>query len=336
LKLKYNELQIETIQEEYSAKISSYMEENINLEEAANYFTGDINYVFLKEFFNPYLKKYEGKKFKRIKTLIHRIGLIEYYRSKLKSKNRKEKLRAASFLGKLRDSDSLDNIAKLFDSNKKLNIITAAWAISETGETRYLKPVIKALFNKSNMTYEAITELLVNFGEEMCDDLIKYINLYFDSKSYFINNFKSEDFKVLSVFVDIFGFFRYEKSLKVLVKLLDKNIDPEIKIHIFKTLFKIGKPVNADLLKFLKSDNWVIRSQCTKYIGKIGAAQYSSYLVRLLKDENWWVGYYAARSLWKMNKIDIMREIIINNKPGAKMCEYIFAQHNFKYLQEGQ
>ena len=336
LKLKYNEHQIEELKEEYSSVIESYMQQNINLKEAAKYFNGKLNYELLKEVFKPYLKRYDGNEFKRLINLIIEIGLRDYYYQKVKSNKRKEKLKAVAFLGKLRDENNLEVMEKLLDSNKKLNTITAAWAISETSRTDYLKPVIKSLFNRSNMTYEAITELLVNFGEDMCEDLINYIKIYFKTDNYFITNFATEDFKVLSVFVDIFGFFRYEKSIPVLEKLLFKDIHTEVKIHIFKTLFKIGKPINADLHEFLKSDDWVIRSQCTKYIGEIKAQQYSSYLIKLLKDENWWVGYYAARSLWKMKKYDMMREIIINNKPGARMCKYIFAQHNFEYQQEGQ
>jgi HEAT repeat protein len=264
------------------------------------------------------------------------LGSNQYFSKKLNSNNRKEKLKAVSFLGKLEDKNTLVEIKKLLDSNDRLTITTAAWAISEMEETNLLQPVMKALFNKTNMTYEAITELLVNFGEDMCDDLIQYINLYFENNNFFIHKFEIEDFKVLSVFVDIFGFFRYEKSLPVLEKLLFKNENSEVRIHIFKTLVKIGKPTYVNLHKFLQSDNWVIRSQCARYIGIIKAKQYSSFLIKLLKDENWWVGYYAARSLWKMDKIDMMKEIIINNKPGTRMCKYIFAQHNFEYIQEGQ
>ncbi|MFO7814642.1 MAG: hypothetical protein R6V14_02700 [Halanaerobiales bacterium] len=336
LKLKFNESQIKSIKEEYCSVIDRYMDHNINLEEAANYFKEDINYELLKEFFKPYLKEYEGKDFERLKHLIKKIGLNGYYYEKLNSNKRKDKLKAVSFLGKLEDRNSLNQIERLLDSNDKLKIITAAWAISEIGETRLLQPVINALFNKSNMTYEAITELLVNFGEDMCDGLIEYINKYFETNKYFVKNFQTEDFKVLSVFVDIFGFFRYEKSLPILEKLLFENIHSEVKIHIFKSLVKIGKPINVDLHRFLKSDNWVIRSQCARYLGEIQAQEYSSYLIKLLKDENWWVGYYAARSLWKMKKIEMMKDIIINNKPGASMCEYIFAQHKFKFTQEVQ
>lgn len=336
LRLKYKEIQIEKMEEKYSTVLDRYIQDVINLEETTKYFKADINHKLIKEFFRPYLKEYKGEQFERLKNLIHKIGLNEYYYKKLNSFNRKEKLKAVSFLGKLEDRNSLKKIEKLLDSNDKLTIITAAWAISEMEETELLQPVIRTLFNKSNMTYEAITELLVNFGEDMCDDLIEFINEYFKSDKYFIKNFETEDFKVLSVFIDILGFFRYQKSLPVLEKLLFENDHSEVRIHIFKTLVKIGKPINADLHKFLESDNWVIRSQCARYIGKIRAQKYSSYLIKLLKDENWWVGYYAAQSLWEMNKIGMMKDIINNNKPGARMCKYIFAKHNFKDMQEGQ
>jgi HEAT repeat protein len=336
LKLKYKEVKVIRVKEKYSSIIDKYLQKNINLKKAASYFKDDIDYELLKSFFKPYLKEYEGIKFERLKQLIMEIGLNEYFSKKLNSNNRKEKLKAVSFLGKLEDKNTLVEIKKLLDSNDRLTITTAAWAISEMEETNLLQPVMKALFNKTNMTYEAITELLVNFGEDMCDDLIQYINLYFENNNFFIHKFEIEDFKVLSVFVDIFGFFRYEKSLPVLEKLLFKNENSEVRIHIFKTLVKIGKPTYVNLHKFLQSDNWVIRSQCARYIGIIKAKQYSSFLIKLLKDENWWVGYYAARSLWKMDKIDMMKEIIINNKPGTRMCKYIFAQHNFEYIQEGQ
>jgi len=335
LRLKYLEKQIELFKAKYSSIVESYINQELTLEKAFTYLENDKNYEVMKKFFKPYLNKYDNEKFDRLKVLIKKIGLNDYYYKKLNSKNKKKSLKAASFLGKLEDRSALNKLEKLLNSNDRLKIITSAWAISEIGDLSYLKPVIKALLNKSEMTYEGTTELLVNFGENICDKLIDYINKDLKEKDYLVNKFETDEYKILSVFIDIFGFYRYKKSIKVLERILKKNTNEEVTIHIFKALVKIGQPINIDLKQFLQNDSWVIRSQSAKYIGVIDATEHTQTLSYLLYDENWWVGYYAAQSLWKMNKIELMRNIIKNNNPGTEMCSYVLAQNNYNLNMEG-
>ncbi len=335
LRLKYYENKEQLYKEKYSSIIESYIDSEINLEKTISYFENENNYKILKNIFKPYINKYENEKHDRLKILINKIGLNNYLYEKLKSNNKKKTLKAASFLGKLQDRNALNKLEKLLRSNDRLKVITSAWAISEIGDLSYLKPVIKTLLNKSEMTYEAITELLVNFGKNICDKLIDYLNKDLKEDDYLVNEFETDEYKILSVFIDIFGFYRYEKSLKVLEKLLIENTNEEVTIHIFKALVKIGQPVNVNLKQFLQSESWVIRSQSAKYIGVIGAEEHTQTLSYLLYDENWWVGYYAAQSLWKMDKTELMKNIIKHDNPGAEMCSYVLAKNNYVFNLEG-
>ena len=335
LRLKYYENKEDRYKEKYSTIIESFIIGQLSLDQTMEYFENEHDYKILKNIFKAYLNNYDGEKLIKLKELTKKIGLNDYLYTNLKSRNKKKSLKAAAYLGKLEDENALNKLKKLLKSNNKLKIITSAWAISEIGDLTYLKPVIKSLLNRSEMTYEAITELLVNFGEKICDKLIIYINKDLKVNGYLKNTFQTDQYKILSVFIDIFGFYRYKKSINVLEKLLIKNNNEEVIIHIFKALVKIGRPVNVDLKKFLESDSWVIRSQSAKYIGVILAEEYSPILIKLLYDTNWWVGYYAAQSLWKMKKIELMKDIIENQKPGAKMCNYIFAQNNYELKLEG-
>src|SRR6056297_2063425 len=144
-----------------------------------------------------YKEKYSSIIESYIDSEINLEKTISYF----ENENNYKILKAASFLGKLQDRNALNKLEKLLKSNDRLKIITSAWAISEIGDLSYLKPVIKTLLNKSEMTYEAITELLVNFGENICDNLIDYLNKDLKEEDYLVNEFETDEYKILSVFI---------------------------------------------------------------------------------------------------------------------------------------
>ncbi len=319
-------------QEKYYPIIDDYINKQVSLKKAKNMIKDDIDYELMVEFLNPLLKRYSGEKYEKLIILFQQAGINDYYLKKLKSNKQKEKLKAASIIGKLEDERALNKLNQMLESQENLVIITASWALSDIGNKESLDKIINALFNKTNMTYEAITELLVNFDEEICDNLLNFINNYLEDKTYFTTNFEVAEFKLLSLFIDIFGYFRYEQSLPVMKKLLKINLHEEVIIHIFKSLVKIGKPIEIEFSNYLSHKNWVIRSQTAKYLSIIKISSHIDKLKELLSDDNWWVRYYAAKAIWELGHIDLLVDIIIKNKPGANICDYILAQNNYNYV----
>jgi len=328
-KKKLNELK-----NEYYPIIEDYMNNKINMKETEHKLKNELNYETMMELFKPLFKKYTERNINKLQALIKQTGLNDYYLEKLNSNNKKKKLKAASILGIFEENRALDKLYQMLNSKDELVIITTAWAISETGNMDNLNNIINSLFNKTDMTYEAITELLVNFNKKICDKLINYINQYLANTNYFKSHFAVKDYKLLALFIDIFGFFRYKKSLTTMKKLLKRNPHEEVIIHILKSLVKISEPIEIDLTKYLLHKNWVIKSQTAKYISKINNSNYLEILRKLLTDENWWVKYYAAKAIWNLGEIELMIDIIIKDKPGANICDYILAENNYNYILE--
>jgi len=325
---------LKEIKNKYLPVIDDYVNNRITIKNAEHKLKKDMNYEIIEEVLKSLLKKYSGSKFESLKDLIKHLGINNHYLKNLNSNNKKKKLKAASFLGVLEEKKALDELYQMLNSQDRLVIITAAWAISEIGNMDNLDKIIKSLIKKTNMTYEATTELLVNFNGEICDKLINHINRYLEDTTYFSIHFAVDDYKLLALFIDIFGYFRYKRSLSIIKRLLKRNPHQEVIIHILKSLVKIGEPINLDLKKFLLHENWVIRSQTTKYISKIKNSNYINIIKNLLEDENWWVKYYAAKALWDLDKIDLMIDIILKDKTGANICDYILAQNNYNYILE--
>lgn len=321
----------------YYPIIENYLRNQTSLTKTKNLFNKDIDYEIIVEIIKPLLKKYSGRQFEKLKLLIKKIGVNNYYLKKLKnSNNKKEKLKAAVILGKLEDNRALNKLKQMLNSQDSLVIIAAAWAISDIGNKKHLDKMINSLINKTNMTYEAITELLVNYDKKICDNLINFINQYLKDNTYLSEHFTVSEFKLLALFIDIFGYFRYKQSLSTIKKLIQINPHEEVIIHILKSLVKIGEPIDIEFVKYLSHNNWVIRSQTAKYLGIIKNSDHIDSLIDLLSDENWWVRYYAAKAIWNMGKIDLMADIIIKNKPGANICDYILAQNNYDYVLEAK
>lgn len=305
-----------------------FLNEEINLNDAAESFTRDYNYLY--DFFKPYLKNLKGDDFVRIKLLIKELEMDEYYLKKLKKGSRKKKVKAAVFLGIIGEKKAIPYFKEYIYEDDELIRRSSLWAIAEIGRTELYLEVLKVVLNKTSMTFEALTELSIRFGRDICFIVKELIEKHFSGKINFKEKFNVEDYMLLSLFIDILGYFRFIESLELMEKILrnSENYNDEVYIHVFKALVRIDLPIDINLNNFLNHQNWIIRSQTARYIGKVEAGQYESELLNLLKDEKWWVRYYAAEALFKIGKRDLLEKLAKSDKKRSEISNYILDLHS--------
>lgn len=325
--LIYNK-KFEKKKENWEKIFFEFLNDEITLNDAAERFTRDYNYLY--DFFKPYLKNLKGNDFARIRSLIRELEMDEYYLKKLKKGSRKKKVKAAVFLGIIGEEKAITYFKEYIYEDDDLIRRSSLWAIAEIGNTDFYLDVLKVVLNRTSMTFEALTELSIRFGREICFIIKELIEKYFSGEINFKEEFNVEDYMLLSLFIDILGYFRFIESLDLIKQILkdNENHNDEVYIHVFKALVRIDLPIDINLNRFLNHQNWVIRSQVARYIGKVKTKKYESELLKLLKDKNWWVRYYAAEALFKIDKVDLLKKISNLGKDGSEISHYVLDLHS--------
>lgn len=310
--------------EKWEKFLFQYLDDDIKLEEASKRMNE--SYFYLYDFLKPYLKNLKGKDFKKLKKLTKKNKMVDFFLEKLEKGNKEEKIKAAAFLGKLGEERALAILKEYLNSEDK-NLMTASiWAIADIGEQELFFDVLKKVLTESSFTFEALTEILIRFGEESCYQIKDILENNFFKKNNLEEALGVPEYQSLSLFFDIFGYFRFVPGVKIMVSILDVEYNEEVLIHIFKALVKIEYPIDKDLTPYLEHENWVVRSQTARYLAEIKESNYLSELKQLLTDKNWWVRYYAALAIFELGNKEILIDIAKNKKPGYEMGIYILDQ----------
>ena len=286
------------------------------------------DYKIIKDFIVPYLRNLSGKDHQLLKKLAHKTGLTDYYLKKLEKGSNTKKIKAANFLGKVEDKRALKFLRENLNNNDKDVMTTAAWAIAEIGEVKYFTLVLNKIINQTQLTYEGITELFIQFGEDICKKIENLLLEWLENNIDLETIYQTNKPVIISLLIDLLGHFNYVQGTYLFQEILNKETDSEIIIHIFKALNKIGQPVDLDLKSYLQHENWVVRSQAVRYAGIIKEQKYLSIYKELLQeDDNWWVKYYAGETILKMGKMNVLKSLAETQTAGSKMSNYILNQN---------
>ena len=238
---------------------------------------------------------------------------------------------AASALGKLGEKEVIPYLKGMLDSSDTSEMTFAAKAIADLGETSLITDVFKRMLTDTYTTYEGISEIAVRFGVDICPPLQQIIQKWLDGKIHLEESFGVSREQSLSLIIDILGYYRFTEAAPELERVLinyseeDDSKANEVIIHIFKALTRLEYPVTLSLTPFLLHGDWIIKSQAARYIGKIGDSYYKDEIKKLLEDENWWVRYYAAKTLYKLGEITYLYSISKSKDVKGEMSRYILS-----------
>ena len=311
--------------EEWEEVLYSYISGEITTSRAVGLLTG--NYLVLWNFLKPYLTDLKGEEREKIIILARASGLTSYFFKKLKKGKKKEMITAASALGKLEERKVITHLKRMLFSNDTVEMTFAAKAIADLGETSYLILVFRKLLNDTYTTYEGISEIAVRFGQGICLPIKNLVQEWLDGERDLAETFQVPEEQVLSLMVDILGYYRYFDAAPQLENALQQTDNNEVIIHIFKALAQLEYPVSIALTPFLSHPDWIIRSQAVKYIGKMQDRTYNEEVKELLKEDNWWVRYYAAQALYLIGEAPYLQQLSSLEDNRAEMSQYILYQY---------
>lgn len=321
LQLTYREKRYLKLREEWEPLLFAYLEGEVDLAEAARGFAGKPHYVW--RFIRTYLDNLRGTDHTRLESLLEETGFTAYQRRKLETGARKDRLEAAVILGKIGDAAALPTLKKMLYSDVPEEIIAAGKAISEIGEMELLFAIVRAFLTRTYITFEGISQILIVYGDKICPLLTDKLAQWLQGEVDLEEEFGVPSYQPAALFVELLGHKRYTGAVPILAQILEEVENEELIIQVFKALARIKRPVQADLTSFLRHDNWVIRSQATRYLYKCWQDRYVNELIKRLTDPNWWVSFYAGLALFHNGRQRLLQELAAGSGPGSEVCQYI-------------
>lgn len=285
------------------------------------------DYKYWEWYLYDYMKIIQGEDRDRIVRLAGHSGLLDHLYRQLREGNRWKMMGASRFLGATGEEKAIPLLRKNLAHRDSLVSLAAARGLAASGKVDYLPEVVEVLLGRSLYTYEAISEILVEFGPEVCpfiNRLLKYnllVSAYrqggggdpggvnpFENQAYKGGSFHLrlsrrypmdiESYRVLCLYIDILAFYNYLPGEGTAGAILRVSNVEEVLIHCLKYLGKVASPgAVEDILPLLQREDWVIRSQAARALGTIDPGSCLAELEGLLGDENWWVRFRAAEAM---------------------------------------
>jgi HEAT repeat protein len=288
----------------------AYLEGEETEESIASLLETREDYDHFSEFITYYLKHITGEDVNRIAELALATGLTSRLHSDMQGdRGSKRKATAAITLGLMEDGDVLPYLREMLEDDDPYLVYAGAYGIACLREYSLFMLVMHRLLNKTPITYEGTSELLVRFGEDICPTLTDVLNEALlrhervEDSGQAVDAYDSlrldlEDFIATSIFADILGYFRYKEATDLLIQVMETADNDEVIIHVLKALVRLEPSgVASRVVPFLTHPNWVIRSQAARVLGVLGEKKYAKELEASLNDEQWWVRHYAAQAL---------------------------------------
>jgi HEAT repeat protein len=301
--------------------LAAYLQGGMSLKEASQ--KVGTEYYLLWSVLDPHIKEGTELELEKIKLLAAEIGMKDFLLKKLKQGNGREKIRAAVILGKLGEESALPYLKELLTADRPAAVIAASRAIAEIGETSLVFNVVQALFTKTHITFEGMSQVLTDFGSGICPQLADWLRRWLAGEENLAEEFEASVHQPLSLFIDLIGYNNYFKARDLLADMLNKVNNEEVLIHIFKTLARFKKSITVDLTPYLTHDNWVIRSQTAKFIGVSSTAGYVEKLVERLGEESWWVRFHSGQGLFRLGKEGMLEKLAQADDTRSEMSRYI-------------
>ena len=242
--------------------------------------------VLFGDFILGYLKELRGAEADNLRKLLATNGFSETGRRGLRARDSWVRARAALLLGGLRDVEAIPALITATHDHNEVTSYAAATALIQIGGRESLAAVTSALGRRDDWNPSQIKEILLEGGTEFGEDLAELLARC---------NPAEEKTKIL---VELLGNLRYYSAGTLMLEFLRSNPSEELRISLIRSLGRLEfDGASTDLLQALEDPNWVVRSQATLALGRIGGEHLIPRFENALHDESYWVRFNAAVAL---------------------------------------
>lgn len=266
-------------------------------------YPGQIEGEALKEFYSPpgslkfqaiediLIKLISQKKYEtEIKELFIRLGYVDYYEKKLKSRNSLTRALAIDMLGKMKSSSSIDKITSQLRSPNPEIITVAIRSLANLSTPESLKTILNhlpSIYEKWLITRKAIENSILRYDQEAVPILVDYLK-------------NTDNPKVIAIILDILSHLPRESVLSTALNYLDHE-NNEVRAKALKLLEtdadKLDSSQIEKVISLLKDSAWFVRLYALRLLKKIKGNKVHYALATSLFDSHWQVRKEAATAL---------------------------------------
>lgn len=249
------------------------------------------DYHVFGEFIERYLVDLRGTDYDKLIALLQEMKFGRLKTKQLQAKSEWERAYASHFLGTIGYRVSIPELEKRLDDPSQIVAFFAARSILRLGEYNRFSTIINILDQRQDFSTDKMKEILLIYGEADSKGLIKLLKQTRLSRKIIVDT--------VSVLTQLNVFDAGEQ----LLHLAEHTYDAEIKIACIKALGELSiiKATNF-MIKNLRNDDWVIRSQAARNLGKIGDEKVIPQLSLTLEDDNYWVKYHSASAIVELGQ----------------------------------
>jgi len=232
----------------------------------------------------------DGKYGDQARVLFQKLGYVDFYEKKAKSRNRITKATAVDKLGKMRSETSTGKLIPLLDDENPEIVAVATRSLSKIGSDKGLHGILERmpkLLSDARITRKTLETSLMNFGPSSLPTLIECGERYTDPMP------RASILEVLSNM----------KTREALPFALTnfRHADPEVRSKALKVVGAAGAELpEADkekALLLLDDPVWFVRLQAAKALGNLKFGKAEDALAARLLDGSWQVRNAAAMAL---------------------------------------
>ena len=224
----------------------------------------------------------DGKAVDNLIRLAERTGIPELAKKLLRSRRMSARILAVQTIGHLRMTEFRDKIRELVDHDNTAVSVTAAAALVDIDPDYGIGAIVPMINRRRDWPRNRVSVILRHAGSaRISEPMYRAIRSEDASgQSYLLQFARLIESEILDALVD---------------ELLCSSHDPRVITASLNLVsgFK-GVPRIAALTQH---EEWYVRMQAAKVLGRVGQEEHLSLLESLLDDSEWWVRYRAGQAI---------------------------------------
>ncbi len=214
----------------------------------------------------------------------------------LGKRNFRNKLLAIQTLGWLREDMVGDELIEIMKNGNPVVSLSAARALTKTHGEEGIELFINLIAKRKDWSFSMVGKILREAGADLISYPLVKVALSTEEKS-------------LPKLLRFFELVHPSVATPTLSHFLRNSNDPDV---ISYCLRATQSPNDLPLIReMLKHENWRIRAQAARCLGRIGTKEDEKRLAHAAGDQQWWVRYRAAQALASLpsTTVERLREI---------------------------
>lgn len=229
----------------------------------------------------------QGGENERVVGLAGELGLVERNLSRLRSRRRWRRARAAQNLGYFGGPGAVEPLSELLSEEDETMRAVAARALSRFGTPEAAQVLATNLNSSSELTGLRMAENLERIGPLAVEPLVELLD--------------TEKRRAQVLAARVLGNLRVYEARPALCRAVLRHWNTDLRAQATLALGKIGNPEDLPtILEAAEDERWPVRVQAANAMGMIGETSAIPTLEKLAVDGEWWVRLNASKSLVNM------------------------------------